>query len=142
MDHPFSIFLHKFGNSDMSSCFSQRVSQRSSYSPAGACATHPSLSAEANSGLGCMQAADGGSPGGDMTWSLKAGNPDCEAQPCTSLLVDGLRTDVQGEGTVTGAGRYGAFVRLIDGRADGSGADKVRIQIWDKSAGGRIDDAR
>ena len=55
------------------------------------------------------------------------------------LIVSGPRSQFMGTGTINGAGEYGFFISVIDGKISG-GEDLFRIMIWDSTTGETVYD--
>jgi hypothetical protein len=106
-------------------------------SPAGACQlTCYGADGRATFGFTSRYGNGATQPSGTTQFQFKAGNLDFQSTEYQWLVVSGARAQYKGEGTINGGGSYGFLVTAIDGDLPGgTGADKFRIKIWDKSSG-------
>jgi hypothetical protein len=45
---------------------------------------------------------------------------------------------LRGSGTINNAGNYGFLLTVVDGGTPGAAGDRMRMKIWDKSAGDAV----
>jgi SdrD B-like protein/PKD domain-containing protein/beta-propeller repeat-containing protein len=108
-------------------------------SPAGAFVADPLLTGKANFGFVSKYQKGTTTPTGQTEFQFKAGDLNFHSASYEWLVVAGARGQYKGTGTINGAGNYGFLLTAIDGQVNGGGgADKLRMKIWDKSAGDAI----
>jgi hypothetical protein len=102
-------------------------------SPAGAYAANPSLTGQANFGFNAKYKSGATVPTGNTDFQFPAANLTFQSTSYDWLVISTNQAQYQGSGTINGAGSYGFLVTAQDN--GGHGADRFRLQIWDKNNG-------
>jgi parallel beta-helix repeat protein len=105
-------------------------------SPAGAYAANPALTGKANFGLNAKYKNGATVPTGNTDFQFPAANLTFQSTSYDWLVITTNQAQYQGSGTLNGAGNYGFLVTALDG--GGHGADRFRLQIWDKNNGNAV----
>lgn len=80
-------------------------------------------------------------PTGKTQFKFNAAGLDFESVSYEWLVVAGNKAQFKGTGTISGTGDYAFFLTAMDGDGNGgTGADRFRIRIWDRTSGGLIYD--
>jgi hypothetical protein len=107
-------------------------------SPAGAYKADLALAGKANFGFVAKYKKGSSVPDGNTEFQFKTGNLNFNstAYDDMRLVIAGAKANYKGVGTINGSGNYGFMVAAIDGQYNkGTGPDKFRIKIWDRSNG-------
>lgn len=111
-------------------------------SPPGAYAADPTLTGNANVSVGAKyqnKATATTPPDGNTQFQFHAPNLNFHSESLEWLVITEFKAMYLGVGRVNGSGDYGFLLTAYDGQAPGGGgADKIRIKIWDKSAGNAV----
>jgi len=108
-------------------------------SPAGAYAANPALVGDAHFGFHVNYDPNATVPEGQVSFNFAAAGLDFGSTGLDWLVINGGRAQVQGRGTINGAGNYGFQLTVIDGQfGGGTGPDKFRIRIWDINHGSAV----
>jgi hypothetical protein len=110
-------------------------------SPAGAYLDAPSLLGKATFGFVSRYKKGANVPTGKTQFKFNAAGLDFESVSYEWLVVAGNKAQFKGTGTINGAGDYAFFLTAMDGDGSGgTGVDRFRIRIWDRTSGGLIYD--
>jgi PKD repeat protein len=104
-------------------------------SPAGAYAANLALTGQATFGFSVRYQSGATLPTGSLEFQFPAANLTFHATGFDWLVINGGRAQVQGRGTINGAGNFAFQLTVIDG---GAGPDKLRIKIWDIDHGNTV----
>src|SRR3989442_6541770 len=75
-------------------------------------------------------------PSGNTEFQFHAADFNFHSTSYDWLVVSGLNAQYKGSGTINGAGDFAFRLTAVDDAINGGGgADKLRIQIWDKATG-------
>jgi hypothetical protein len=107
-------------------------------SPAGAYTADPSLTGMATFGFVSKYLKGANKPTGQTEFQFQAGDFSFHSTSYEWLVVAGAKAQYKGVGTVNGSGNFGFLLTATDGQVSGSGVDKFRIKVWDKSAGDTV----
>ena len=103
-------------------------------SPAGAFKADPTLAGNAKIKFDIRYRNAGGPPSGKLKFQFDSGNLKFRSSSYKWLVISKNRSQLAGDGTINGSGKFRFIVTAIDGNMNGaSGADKLRMQIWDDS---------
>lgn len=103
-------------------------------SPAGAWTADLDLTGKANFGFVSKYEKGKTAPTGNTEFQFQVANLNFKSTVYEWLVVSGARAQYKGSGTINGTGQYGFLLTAIDGQINGgTGTDKFRIKIWDKS---------
>jgi hypothetical protein len=93
----------------------------------------PSMVDKANYGFNAKYKKGSSTPDGEVEFQLKPANINFHSTSLDWLIVNttATRAQLQGSGTVNGAGSYGFLLTVTDGGS----SDTFRIRIWDKGTG-------
>jgi hypothetical protein len=106
-------------------------------SPAGAYVTQPAATGQATFGFVAKYTKNSNVSTGQTEFHFSDLNLNSSSYDW--LVITGAKAQVQGSGTINGAGNYGFKWTVIDGQAPGGGGtDKIRMKIWDKNNGNAI----
>ena len=112
-------------------------------SPAGAYLDDPSLGGKATFGFVSRYKKGANVPTGKTQFKFNAAGLDFESVSYEWLVVAGNKAQFKGTGTINGAGDYAFFLTAVDGDGNGgTGVDRFRIRIWDRTSGGLIYDSQ
>lgn len=114
-------------------------------SPAGACRL-ASLCQGADGStvnLGFNAKYQGGSttPSGSFELQIHGSKLNFHADSYQWLVIRGAQVEMEGTGTINGAGSYQFLVSAIDGKITG-GNDAIRVKIWDAASGSVVYDTQ
>ena len=105
-------------------------------SPPGAYTADPTLSGKATFGFVAAYQPGARVPSGNTEFQFHAADFNFHSTSYDWLVVSGPKAQYKGSGTINGAGDFGFRLTAVDDAINGSGgADKLRIQIWDKTTG-------
>ena len=105
-------------------------------SPPGAYAADPSLTGKATFGFVAAYRPGARVPSGNTEFQFHAADFNFHSASYDWLVVSGPKAQYKGSGTINGAGDFGFRLTAVDDAINGSGgADKLRIQIYDKVTG-------
>ena len=108
-------------------------------SPAGAYPSGPELTGKANFGFVSKYKKNASVLTGETEFSFPTAGLNFHSSSYDWLVVSGARAQYKGLGTINGAGSFGFFVTVIDGKLSrGGGVDKFRIKIWDAANGNAV----
>jgi alpha-tubulin suppressor-like RCC1 family protein/PKD repeat protein len=79
-------------------------------------------------------------PDGHTEFQFQAAGLHFRSSSYEWLVIAGSKAIYKGVGTVNGGGDYGFQLTAMDGQLDGSGADRIRVKIWDRSTGAVVYD--
>jgi probable HAF family extracellular repeat protein len=100
------------------------------------CASDGSTIGKATFGFVSRYKTGATAPSGNTEFQFKAGGLAFSSTSYQWLVVAGARAQYKGEGEISGStGSYGFLLTAIDGALDGTGTDRFRIKIWDKTSG-------
>jgi hypothetical protein len=100
-------------------------------SPIGALASAPATTGKLTFGFVARYQAGSSTPSGNAEFKLSIGKVDFRSTSFDWLVVGDETAELQGRGTLNGAGDY-AFVVVA---VDGSSTDAIRIRIWNPQTG-------
>ncbi len=111
-------------------------------SPPGAYVADPTLTGKAHVSVGAKyknNATATTPPDGNTEFQFHAPKLNFHSESLEWLVITGFKAMYRGVGRVNGTGNYGFLVTAYDGKAPGGGGvDKIRIKIWNKSAGDAV----
>ncbi len=107
-------------------------------SPVGANVTAPSTSGKLTFGFVARYQAGSTTPTGSAEFKLNVGKLDFRSTSFDWLVVGETTAQLQGRGTVNGAGDYAFWVIATDGAS----GDAIRIRIWQRATGVVVYDSR
>ena len=102
-------------------------------SPAGAYTLDTSMTGKANFGFVSKYKNGATVPTGATEFQLKLADFNFHSKNYEWLVIDDAHAIYKGTGTINGEGDYGFMLTGIDGAVNGDGADKFRIEVWDKA---------
>jgi hypothetical protein len=105
-------------------------------SPAGASTANPTAAGRANFGFEVRYRNGATLPTGETEFNFKAGGINFHSTSYDWLVVADAKAQFRGNGTVNGVAGYSFLVSVVDGKA--SGVSAFRIKIW--NAGGVVYD--
>ena len=110
-------------------------------SPPGAYTADPTLTGKATFGFVAAYQPGARVPSGNTEFQFHAADFNFHSTSYDWLVVSGPKAQYKGSGTINGAGDFGFRLTAVDDAINGSGgADKLRIQIFDKGTGVAIYD--
>jgi FtsP/CotA-like multicopper oxidase with cupredoxin domain len=78
-------------------------------------------------------------PSGQAKFNFKSAGLDFTSGALEWLVVTGSKGQLRGSGTINNAGNYGFLLTVVDnGSGSTSPPDRLRMKIWDKSAGDAV----
>jgi hypothetical protein len=108
-------------------------------SPAGALASNPFTVGQVQLNANPQYQKLATTPSGQANFTFNAAGLKFSATALEWLVVTGGKGQLRGSGTIGNVGNYGFLLTVVD---DGSGnnapADRMRMKIWDKSAGDAV----
>jgi len=105
-------------------------------SPPGAYTADPTLTGKATFGFVAAYQPGARVPSGNTEFQFHAADFNFHSTSYDWLVVSGPKAQYKGSGTINGAGDFGFRLTAVDDAINGSGgADKLRIQIYDKVTG-------
>jgi hypothetical protein len=105
-------------------------------SQAGALVSDPLAEGKASYGFTVNYFKNSTYPKGETQFEFKVGEFEFNALNFDYLVIDGAKAQFRGTGKITGGQSGVGFVMtVIDGNADGSGVDRIRMKIYHKTTG-------
>lgn len=104
-------------------------------SPPGAYLPDPTLSGKATFGFVSKYVKGAQTPQGNTEFQFKAAGLNFKSTTYEWLVIAGAKAQYKGTGTINNEGVYGFMLTATDGQLNGSGVDRLRLKIWDKSSG-------
>jgi hypothetical protein len=77
-------------------------------------------------------------PSGKAKFTFRTQSFDFTSGALEWLVVTGDKGQLRGSGTINDAGDYGFLLTVVDGGTPGAAGDRLRMKIWDKSAGDAV----
>jgi hypothetical protein len=103
-------------------------------SQAGAVVSNPASTGKASYGFTVNYYKNATNPKGESQFEFKVGTFEFNALNFDYLSIQGARAQFRGTGKITGGQSGVAFIMtVIDGELDGTGIDKVRMKIFNKT---------
>lgn len=103
-------------------------------SPQGAFVPTPTSTGKASFGFVAKSHNNASAPTGSARFQFNAGGLNFHSTSYDSLVVSGNKSQLQGVGTIDGAGGYRFRLTCVDGdQPGGDGHDRFRIKIWSDS---------
>jgi hypothetical protein len=105
-------------------------------SPAGALRSNPSTTGDVSYGYTVNYYKGATNPKGETQFEFKVGDFEYNALSFDYLSISGAKAQFKGTGRIIGGQSGVSFIMtVVDGQLDGSGVDKVRMKIYNKSTG-------
>jgi endoglucanase len=111
-------------------------------SPRGAHAADESATGRATFGFLARYQKDANEPVAHPGFRLKTGRLTFESTGYDWLVITGAKAQLRGSGRIDGTGSYGFRITALDGLTPGSGADRIRVEIWDARTGAVVYDTQ
>jgi hypothetical protein len=103
-------------------------------SPAGALMSNPSATGDVTYGFAVNYYKTATYPKGETQFEFKQGGLEFNAVNFSYIAISGARAQFRGSGKITGGQSGVEFIlTVIDGELDGTGMDKIRVKIYNKS---------
>ncbi|MEO8217047.1 MAG: DNA/RNA non-specific endonuclease [Acidobacteriota bacterium] len=102
-------------------------------SPAGAYTLDSTLSGKASFNVNSKYKKKSTEPEGNTSFSI--GSLNFQSTSYDWLVIAGAKAQYRGTGTINGLGAYAFLLTVTDSDIAGSGPDRLRIRIWDKTSG-------
>lgn len=104
-------------------------------SPAGALKSNPAATGNASYGF-AVNYANANKPKGETQFEFKVGSFEFNALNFDYLAIGGAKAQFRGTGKIIGGQSGVGFIMTVkDGALDGSGVDKIRMKIFNRSTG-------
>ncbi len=105
-------------------------------SPAGALIANPSSTGKASYGFAMNYFKNSTNPKGETQFEFKVGTFEFNALNFDYLVINNTMSQFKGTGKIIGGqSGIGFTMTVVDGQLDGSGVDKIRMKIYNKSNG-------
>jgi hypothetical protein len=105
-------------------------------SQAGAVVSDPSATGKASYGFTMNYFKNSTYPKGETEFEFNIGSLEFDALNFDYLVIDGAKAQFKGSGKITGdQSGYAFIMTVIDGDLDGTGIDKIRMKIYNKTTG-------
>jgi len=102
----------------------------------GALVDDPSAEGKASYGFTVNYFKNSTYPKGETQFEFKVGSFEFNALNFDYMVINGARAQFKGTGKITGdQSGYGFIMTVIDGDLDGSGVDKIRMKVYNKTNG-------
>ena len=110
-------------------------------SPAGALRSSPSATGKASYGFTLNYFKNSTYPKGETQFDFKVGSFEFNALNFEYLVINNSMSQFKGTGKIIGGqSGVGFIMTVVDGQLDGSGVDKIRMKIYNRSNGSIIYD--
>jgi uncharacterized repeat protein (TIGR01451 family) len=110
-------------------------------SPAGALTSDPSATGKASYGFAMNYFKNSTYPKGETQFEFKVGDFEFNALNFDYLVISSSMAQFKGTGKIIGGqSGIGFTMTVVDGQLDGTGADKIRMKIYNKNNGSIIYD--
>jgi len=107
-------------------------------SPAGALVANPLATGVAQFEPNAQYLPRATTPSGKAKFTLRTQSFDFTSGALEWLVVTDDKGQLRGSGTINNAGNYGFLLTVVDGGTPGAAGDRLRMKIWDKSAGDAV----
>jgi hypothetical protein len=112
-------------------------------SPAGAYSANPSLTGKLHFGFNARYQTGTSVPSGSGRLIFPAANLTFQLSSYQWLVVSGASVQLEGTGTINGAGDYTLLISAVAGsQPGGGGTDLIRLMLWDSATGQIIYDSQ
>ena len=103
-------------------------------SPLGALKSNPSATGKASYGF-AVNYRNAAKPKGETQFEFKVGSFEFNALNFDYLVVAGAKAQCRGTGKITGGqSGLGFIMTVMDGELDGTGVDKIRMKIYNRTS--------
>jgi hypothetical protein len=110
-------------------------------SPAGSLTSNPSATGKASYGFAMNYFKNSTYPKGETQFNFKVGDFEFNALNFDYLVISNSMAQFKGTGKIIGGqSGVGFTMNVVDGQLDGTGIDKIRMKIYNKSNGSVIYD--